>query len=239
MTEGSGGGDERARPPGEPGGPSSQDPAATPDDVAGRPTDPASPLGRGPEPGQRRGRMSYQDESTAPREPTLAERRARQQAARREREEASARHLEQQARSKKRKRILIGSGVTVGVVAIIAIGYAVASGGDDEVEARCVGTNNVVVDDSNCVTPASSNSNYYHSGGGFYPIFIGAGGGQYHYNYGGGGNVGQVASGGTNTVPKDSATVKSGTSGKTISRGGLGVSSGSKGSSGGSGSSGS
>ncbi|MFB9740161.1 hypothetical protein ACFFOU_03465 [Pseudonocardia sulfidoxydans] len=180
--------------------------------------------------------MSFQDENTTPREPTLAERRARQQAERRAREEASARVLEEQAKSKKRKRILIGTGVTVGVVAVIAIGYAIANAGDD-VEARCVDENNVVVDDSNCVTPASSTSTY-HSGAGFYPIFIGGGGRQYHYNYGGTGNVGQVASGGSTVTPKDSARVKSGTSGKTISRGGLGVSSKSS-SSGGSKSSGS
>ncbi|WP_103382013.1 hypothetical protein [Pseudonocardia dioxanivorans] len=176
--------------------------------------------------------MSFQDESTTPREPTLAEARARQQAERRRREEASAKYAAEQAKNKKRKRILIGTGVTVGVVAVIAIGYAI-SNSNDEVEARCVDANNVVVDDSNCVTPASNNTGYH--GGGFFPIFIGAGGGQYHYNYGGTGRVGQVASGGTTVVPKDSTTVKSGTSGKTISRGGLGVSSGSgKGSSSGS-----
>ena len=199
------------------------------DDQPGQPAEGEQPT---------RGRMSFQDENTTPREPTLAERRARQQAERRAREEASARVVEEQAKSKKRKRILIGTGVTVGVVAVIAIGYAIANAGDD-VEARCVDDNNVVVDDSNCVTPASSSTSggYYHSGGGLYPIFIGGGGRQYHYNYGGSGNIGQVASGGSTVTPKDSATVKSGTSGKTISRGGLGVSS--KGSSSGSSSGGS
>src|SRR4051812_44617354 len=62
------------------------------------------------------GSIRFQDESTVPREPTLAERRARQQADRREREAASAKHLADQAKSKKRKRIMIGAGVTVGVV---------------------------------------------------------------------------------------------------------------------------
>ena len=181
----------------------------------------------------RRGRIRQQDENTTPREPTLAERRARERAERRKRQEEEERLTAEAAGRKKRKRILIGTGVTVGVVAIIAIGYAVSSS-DDEVEARCVDANNVVVDDSNCVTPATGSSTTYYGGGGFYPIFIGGGGGQYHYNYGGSGNVGQVASGGSTVVPKDSTTVKSGTSGKTISRGGLGVSSGSKGSSGGS-----
>ncbi|MCE3550346.1 hypothetical protein LWC33_02590 [Pseudonocardia sp. RS11V-5] len=187
-----------------------------------------------------RGRMTEQDASTTPREPTLAEKRAREQGARRRAEEARLAE-EEAGRRKKRKRILIGSGVAVGVVALIAVGYAVSSD-DEEVQARCVDDNNVVVDDGNCVTPASASNNTYYGGGGFFPIFIGAGGRQYHYNYGGSGNIGQVATGGTTTVPQN-ATVRT-PSGKTISRGGLGVSNGgsssggSKGTSGGSSSSG-
>ncbi len=129
------------------------------------------------------------------------------------------------ARSKKNKRILIGTGATVGVVALIAGIYA-ASSDDEEVESRCVDENNVVVDDSNCTQPAAQNSGY--GGVGFFPIFLGGGGRQYHYNYGGGGGLGQVATGGTTAVPRDGTTVRSGTSGSsgTISRGGLGVTSG-------------
>jgi hypothetical protein len=111
------------------------------------------------------------------------------------------------------------------VVALIAVGYAVAQP-DEEVVAHCVDENNVVVDDANCATPAGST--YY--GGGFIPIFIGAGGRQYHYNYGGTGTVGTTVSGGTTTVPKGSTKVTT-PSGKTISRGGLGVGSRSSGSS--------
>ena len=132
----------------------------------------------------------------------------------------------------RRKRILIGAGVTVGLVAVIAIGYAIAQP-DEEVTARCVDDSGVVVDDANCVTPAASNSHYY--GGGFYPIFIGAGGAQYHYNYGGNGSIGQPVSGGTTTVPRDTTRVttpsgksvsgSSGGSSGTVSRGGLGSSS--------------
>ncbi|NMH90152.1 hypothetical protein HF519_00770 [Pseudonocardia bannensis] len=162
--------------------------------------------------------MRFQDETTAPREPTLAERRARQQAARREREEAAAKYSAQE-KSKKRKRILIGTGVTVGVVALIAVGYSAAND-EETVEARCVDENNVVVDDSNCVQPAANGT--YHSGVGFIPIFIGGGGRQYHYNYGGSGGIGQVATGGTTVAPKNARV--STPSGKTISRGGLGVS---------------
>ena len=174
-----------------------------------------------------RGRVRQQNESTAPREPTLAERRARERKLESDREAVRAK----EARSKKNKRILIGTGATVGVVALIAAVYAASSDGD-EVEARCVDANNVVVDDSNCQQPVAQNN---HSGGvGFFPIFLGGGGRQYHYNYGGSGGIGQVATGGTTTVPRGGTTVKSGTSGSTISRGGLGVSSGSKGGSGGS-----
>ncbi|MCY7343282.1 MAG: hypothetical protein LH603_15990, partial [Pseudonocardia sp.] len=63
------------------------------------------------------GSMRFQDGTTTPREPTLAERRAREQAARRE-EEAARVQAQAQERSKRtRKRVLIGAGVTVGVVA--------------------------------------------------------------------------------------------------------------------------
>ncbi len=187
------------------------------------------PGGAGPpeEEGQRTGRMRFQDESTTPREPTLAERRAREQAARRAEEEERRQAEEQERSRKKRKRVLIGAGVTVGVVALIAVGYSVAQP-EEEVQAQCVDDSGVIVEDSNCVTPAASTTNYY-GGGGFFPIFIGGGGRQYHYNYGGSGGIGQTVQGGTTTVPKDGTRVTT-PSGKTVagsssvSRGGLGVS---------------
>jgi hypothetical protein len=169
----------------------------------------------------RTGRMRFQDETTTPREPTLAERRAREIAVRREEEAERQRLADADVARRKRKRILVGAGVTVGVVALIAVGYAVAQP-DEEVVAHCVDENNVVVDDANCATPAGGS--YY--GGGFIPIFIGAGGRQYHYNYGGTGAVGTTVTGGTTTVPRDSTRVTT-PSGKTVSRGGLGVGSGS------------
>jgi hypothetical protein len=163
------------------------------------------------------GRMRFQDETTTPREPTLAERRAREQARRRAEEAEQAAEVEEGRRKRKRKRILIGAGVSVGVVAVIAVGYAIAQP-DDEVDAQCVDDQTgVVVDDGNCITPAA-NPTYYH-GGGFYPIFIGAGGGQYRYNYGGTGVVGQPVSGGTSTPPKQGTTVKSSSSGRVLSGG--------------------
>lgn len=173
------------------------------------------------------GSMRFQDETSRPREPTLAERKAREQAERRQREVAEQAEADAQRSRTRRKRILIGAGATVGLVAVIAIGYAIAQP-DEDVSARCVDDSGVVVDDSNCVTPAAS-SGGYHSGGGLYPIFIGAGGAQYHYNYGGSGPVGRPVSGGTTTVPRDSTKVTT-VSGKNVSvskvtRGGLGSSS--------------
>lgn len=177
-----------------------------------------------------RGRMRFQDETTTPREPTLAERRAREIAERRAEEAERLEAEEQEQSARKRKRILIGAGVTVGVVALIAVGYVVAQP-DDEIQAQCVDEEGVIVDDSNCVTPAASSGTY---GGGFYPIFIGGGGRQYHYTYGGTGTVGQRVQGGTTAVPKEGTrvTTSSGrpvagpSSSGTVSRGGLGVSGG-------------
>lgn len=178
---------------------------------------------------RRAGSISYQDaESTAPREPTLAERRARQQAALRAKEEEAARWDAEEKAAKKRKRVLIGGAVTVGVVALVAIAYSASGGDEQQVQARCVGPDNVVVSDDNCVRPASDAGQYHSGGFGFIPIFIGGGNRQYHYNYGGGGGIGQVATGGT-TVPPKNATVRT-PSGKTVagsssvSRGGFGVS---------------
>jgi hypothetical protein len=178
------------------------------------------------------GSMRFQDETTRPREPTLAERKAREQAERRQREADAQAAADAERSRTRRKRILIGAGVTVGLVAVIAIGYAISQP-DEEVTAHCVDDSGVVVDDANCVTPAASSSHYY--GGGFYPIFIGAGGAQYHYNYGGSGSIGQPVSGGTTTVPRDTTHVttpsgksvsgSSGGSSGTVSRGGLGSSS--------------
>jgi hypothetical protein len=171
----------------------------------------------------RRGRMRQQDENTTPREPTLAERRARERVERRRREEAERQVADEAAGRKKRKRILVGAGVTVGVVALIAVGYSAAQP-EEEIEAHCVDDAGVIVDDSNCATPAPSGSYYGGGGFGFFPIFIGGGGRQYHYNYGGTGGIGQTVSGGTTTVPKDGTPVRTSSGSSTVTRGGLGVS---------------
>ncbi len=188
------------------------------------------------------GSMSFQDpSSTTPRPPTLAEQKAREQAERRRQAAEAQEAQEAEDKRRKRKRILIGGGVTVGVVAVIAIGYAITQAGGDAVRAQCVGEDGVIVADSNCVTPATS-STAYHSGGGFYPIFIGGGGRQYYYNYGGSGGIGQRVSGGSTSTPTGNTRVTT-SSGRTlsggtssgsvsggsgsVSRGGLGSSSGS------------
>jgi len=167
--------------------------------------------------------MRFQDETTTPREPTLAERKARELTLRRQREAEEQRLVAEETARKKRKRVLVGAGATVGIVALIAVGYAAAQP-EEEIEAHCVDENNVVVDDSNCVTPAN-NTSYVGGGVGFFPIFIGGGGRQYHYNYGGAGTIGQTVSGGTTTVPRDGTAVRTSSGSKTVTRGGLGVSS--------------
>jgi hypothetical protein len=176
----------------------------------------------------KQGTMRFQDESTTPREPSLAERRARQQAEAAEREAAI--QAEQDAiadaeRRRHRKRVMIGAGVTVGIVAVIG-GLYLASRSDD-VTARCTangGTDSgTVVQDQYCDEDyVTAHHGYIQNGIIFLPIG-GGGYSQYHYYYGGSGNVGQRVSGGSYTQPS-SGTVKT-NSGSTVSRGGLGVSS--------------
>jgi hypothetical protein len=193
-------------------------------------TEPVADDPGGPKPGT----MRFQDGSTKPRPPTLAEQRARQQAEEAEAEREVEAEVEAGRRAH-RKRVLIGAGVTVGIVAVIG-GLYLASRPDD-VTARCTsdsGANNgTVVQDQYC------DEDYVNSQGGHITngiIFLPIGGGgynQYHYYYGGSGNIGQRVSGGSYTQPS-SGTIKTG-SGSSVSRGGLGVSSksGSGGSSGG------
>jgi type II secretory pathway pseudopilin PulG len=189
--------------------------------------------------GPRHGTMRFQDESTKPREPTLAERRARQQAEEAEREAASQAQADAEAeaeRRRHRKRVMIGAGVTVGIVAVVG-GLYLASRSDD-VTARCTSNdpanNGTVVQDQYCDEDyVTSHGGHIANGIIFLPI-PGGGYNQYHYYYGGSGNIGQRVSGGSYTQPS-SGTIKT-NSGSTVSRGGLGVSSKSGGgSSGGSG----
>ena len=179
--------------------------------------------------GGRRGRVRYQDpETTRPREPTLAEQRARREAQRRERAQRDAAEAAEARKRTIRKRVLVGGGVAVGVVALVAVIYAASQ--PDEVTAQCVDPQGVVVPDENC--GGTQQGGYYDSGGHFVPIFIGGFGNQYHYNYGSNAPVGTRATGGSTAPPPSGTTVRSGTSGSTlgtsngsgtVSRGGLGV----------------
>ncbi|MFC5290647.1 hypothetical protein ACFPM7_26635 [Actinokineospora guangxiensis] len=167
-------------------------------------------------PARRPGSINYQDpSSTARREPSLAERRARQEAQRRARDAEYRAAAEAEEKAKKRKRILIGTGVTVGVVALIAVMYAASQ--PDEVTAQCVDESGVIVDDDYCDDSYARSNGGYTSGG-----FIFIGGTSYRYNYGGSGTVGQRVSGGSYAKPSSDTTVKT-NSGKTVQRGGLGV----------------
>ncbi|SDP76125.1 hypothetical protein [Lentzea jiangxiensis] len=156
---------------------------------------------------------------TKARQPSVAEQRARAAALKAQQERFAAESAAFEKKRKTRKRLLIGGGVTVGVIALVAIWYAAAS--PKNVTAQCTDQNNVIVDDDYC------SDNYYRSHGGYSSGgFIYIGGSSYRYNYGGAGTVGQKVSGGSYTIPKGAnVTTKSGTS---VQRGGFGVNSGSK-----------
>jgi hypothetical protein len=181
--------------------------------------------------------MRFQDpETTKPREPTLAEQRARRKAVEEEAERAltdAAEAEEVERKAKTRRRIMIGSGVTVGVAALVAVWYNAAS--PNEVTANCVAdSNNSLASDENVCDQNYVNSHGGHySNGIFFMPLIGGGYSQYHYNYGGSVGPGGVVSGGSATAPSSKTTVKT-SSGKTVQRGGFGISSGGKSGSGGS-----
>jgi len=181
------------------------------------------------------GSMQFQDASTQPRQPSVAEQRARQQAiADQERadQEAAVERQKADAKAATKRKLLIGGGVTVGLVGLISTYYTIAK--PNEVTAVCTDSNGVIQDDKYCDDSYAS-SHGGHFVGGFWVL----GGSQYHYNYGGTGNVGQRVTGGSYTAPSGNTNVstKSGTS---VQRGGFGISgkSGTSGGTGGTGKSG-
>ena len=123
---------------------------------------------------------------------------------------------------KKRKRVFIGAGVTVGVVALIAVGYAVAQP-DEEIEAQCVDEKTgVIVDDSNCAVPgveqhllrgrwASTRSSSAPAAGSTTTTTAAPA------------RSASPSAGGTTTVPKDGTRVRTSSGSSTVTRGGLGV----------------
>lgn len=207
---------EGPRDAGEPApgaAPSEPPPAkATPGEGASA-TEPAAPSEPAPGTGPAPGRIRRQEPgTTTPRPPTVGESRARDKA-RRAREEQQRLEAEQaakdEAKRRTRRRAMIGGVAVVGVVGLVALGYAVLS--SDEVDATCIDPNTeVVVDDSYCSSGTPG------AGG----VFIYAGS-TYRYYYGGSsGGVGTKVSGGTVVTPKG-VTIKT-KSGTTIQRGGFG-----------------
>src|SRR5438067_2036908 len=82
------------------------------------------------------------------------------------------------------RKVLIGGGVTTGLVGVVAAWYLV--GTPNEVEAVCTDDSATVVADNNCdETYLTSHGGYYNSGTGFWILPIGGGYRQYRYNYGG------------------------------------------------------
>jgi hypothetical protein len=177
-----------------------------------------------PEEEPQRGSMRFQDpETTRPREPTLAEARAR-----RDREAARQQAREEAERaSATRRKLFIGSGVTVGLVGVIAAWYLIGTA--NEVEAVCTDNTGVVVQDNYCdENYVTSQHGYYNSATGFWILPLVTGGfRQYRYNYGGTGTVGTRVMGGTYSAPSSHTTVKTKT-GSVVQRGGFGVSTGGK-----------
>jgi hypothetical protein len=192
----------------------------TPDmNVFGTPDD--DPPTERHQPGGPSGTMRFQDEHTTPRPPTLAEQRARQAAE----EELAARQAQADARSAGRRRVMIGTGVTVGVAALVGAWYLLASPATVSAQCTVAGTDSesgTIVADQNCdPTYAGQHGGYVNNGFVFLPL-PGGGYRQYHYYYGGTpGAIGQRATGGSFTAPSN-ATVRT-PSGKTIQRGGFGI----------------
>ncbi|MCE7004891.1 hypothetical protein LWC34_18970 [Kibdelosporangium philippinense] len=199
-----------------------RDEGAQPGGEQGQPQPPAEP---------KRGGMRFQDpETTTPRPPTLAEQRAMRRALEEQQNHERTVVAEAERKSLRRRRVMIGAGVTVGIVATVAVWYAAAT--PDEVTAYCVDDNGTVAADENTCTEEGVRSQGGYPGvGGFW--FIPIGGGQYrsyHYNYGGtvsGTGPNRRVTGGTTVAPSSGTTVKSG-SGRTVQRGGFGVSGGGK-----------
>lgn len=172
----------------------------------------------------KRGSMRFQDGSTEARQPSLAEQRARQQAlAEQERQEeldAEAARAAEKKSSTKRK-LLIGTGVTVGLVGLVATYYTVAK--PEEVTAVCTTKDEIVDNDQNCDENYVRSHGGYSSGGFFFLPIIGGGTNSYRYNYGGSGAIGQRVSGGSYNPPSSRANVRT-KSGTTVQRGGFGIS---------------
>ncbi|WP_326567587.1 hypothetical protein VSH64_38045 [Amycolatopsis rhabdoformis] len=168
--------------------------------------------------------MRFQDDSTRPKEPSLAEQRARRQAiADQEREEAEAAEVARKAdqRAATKHKVLIGSGVAVGLAGLVATFYTVAKPTNET--AVCTDANGVIQNDQYCDETYVSQHHGYSSGGIWFVPLVGGGYSQYRYNYGGTGTIGQRVTGGSFTAPSGNTNVST-KSGKSVQRGGFGIS---------------
>jgi len=150
----------------------------------------------------RPGSIESQGADTAPKPPSPAAARRRLIA-----QDAREKKLAEDAHHRKiRQRVMIGSGVTIGVVAVAAI--ALWSSAGSTTQAHCVDANDQPVSASYCDTGSHVGSFFFF------------GGSQYHYYYGGSVSPSGRYSGGSLAAPKSGGITTD--SGKTIRRGGFG-----------------
>lgn len=189
-------------------------------------------------PADAQGRIRYQDpQSTTPREPTLAEQKARQMAEQRRAEAERAEQAAAAAKTAKRRKMMIGGGATVGVVALVAAMYSAS-----EVSASANASQQYCAQEQQpgqavAAPPENCDENYVRSQGGyvdhhsgfiFMPLFLGGPPmPSYRYAYTSPGSpapsVGSAAPG--SSFNKPSGTTIKDTKGSTIQRGGFGISS--------------
>ncbi|WP_245776126.1 hypothetical protein [Saccharopolyspora flava] len=188
-------------------------------------------------PADAQGSIRYQDpQSTTPREPTLAEQKARQMAEQRRADAERAEQAAAAAKTAKRRKMMIGGGATVGVVALVAAMYTAS-----EVSASANASQQFCASDQGgqavAAEPEKCDENYVHNHGGyidhssgfiFMPMFLGGPPvPQYRYAYTPAGtappSVGSTVSG--SSFNKPSGTTIKDTKGSTIQRGGFGISS--------------
>lgn len=182
------------------------------------------------------GRMRFQDaETTTPREPTLAEKRARIAAEKRREEQAAAELAEAERKTQKRRRVMVGGGATVGVVALVAAFYSGAaySAEKNAVTEYCAADQNgqAVAQEENLCDKEYVESQGGHVSGGMFlmPIMLPGGGiggyNQYRHGYTAPG-ASAPRPGSTVTNPNfnkpSGANIKN-TKGNTVQRGGFGI----------------
>ena len=121
------------------------------------------------------------------------------------------------------RAVLAGAAVSIGLVALVAVLYSATH--PDEVTAHCVDQDNVAADDENACDEeyVRAHGGYYSNGIFFVPVARSGRIAQYHYNYGGALGADRRVSGGSAAAPPEDTTVRT-TSGKTVQRGGFGLS---------------